>query len=692
MNRFILPFATLALTPLCGHAQGQPPQTVETPLVAVPATADVLRAFQLNAATTQTLTVPATVAKPFKVDVILSGRRYTLDLRPYDIRSVNYKLLVDDGKKITEVPAGPSTTYRGAVVGLANTAIAASLIGGQLWAEIHTTGGLFAVQPISKELPKYPRASHVVYQKRHVKNLGTRCGVRSVPVAAPRTLQANNGGAALEAEIAVDADYAFYVRNGKNRVSTQSAVSTVLNAVNVIYKRDVDIQYKLTTTIIRETKVYNSTTITGLLSEMRTRWNNSHSGIPRDLAHMFTGLGPYSGIIGFAYVGVVCDTANAYGVSMAYNSTTTINDNLVAHELGHNWNAVHCAAICSACNPAGCHIMCPFITNCAKGGNVFGTASKNSIIAFRNTRTCLGGASPTYTYYGAGCKSTSVACDTTCDSQNKNGGTLSPPTLGKEYCYAVNPSSTVRTVCGVRLYTRQPTGGPATMICAVYHEATATKPRLSPVTVGATLTLGSTAKFYEVTFDNPVTVPALKRIWISQFSTPTMQPALLTQAPNLTPSSLTFERATWQSGSWNGTGTTYPSMEVRCIKNSIVPLLTNTSLPRIGKSFGLQISSAIPNTAVVFIWGGSDTMWGTTPLPWDLTPLGATNCSLLASWAFGEGSVTDGMGVATSPPFQLPLDWALVGSKFYNQGWVFDPGANPAGYLMTRGGVSKIGL
>ena len=67
-----------------------------------------------------------------------------------------------------------------------------------------------------------------------------------------------------------------------------------MNGVDAIYQRDVTIQYRITTIIVRTATTYTTTNMSTLLSQFRTRWNSQHGGVPRALAHLFTGVGSFS--------------------------------------------------------------------------------------------------------------------------------------------------------------------------------------------------------------------------------------------------------------------------------------------------------------------------------------------------------------------------------------------------------------
>jgi hypothetical protein len=362
----------------------------QPPVPTFPAPAEVLAAFHLRAACVQNLTLPASAGPAFTVRIDLGGATHILELRPHDVRSADFRLLVDDGTGVRQLATPASVTYRGEVVGLAGSDVAGTLIDGQLSATIWLHDGtLWAVQPLRTELPALPRQSHVVYRARDVVHPDARCGVG----LAARGVAIGQGGggapAALKiAEIAVDADRAYYARYGSNVTTVQNQVTSVINSMSVIYRRDVEIDYSITAILVRTTNIYSWTgDLCNLLSQFGNYWASNHGAVRRDLAHLFTGEGSFSGVIGCAYLGVVC-TNSAYGSSKAFSANLTTNVGLVAHEVGHNWNAPHCDST------PPCHIMCSGLGGCAGNISSFEPTTASRIIAFKNTRTCLSDPAP----------------------------------------------------------------------------------------------------------------------------------------------------------------------------------------------------------------------------------------------------------------------------------------------------------
>ena len=370
----------LALTSMT-TAQAQAPSSVK------PAPKSLLDAFQVRAATIQDLDLPSQSVPGFAVTVNLGGTSSKLVLRAHDIRTDDYKLLIHDKNGLHEAPRSPNVTYRGTVDGYPESRVAATLFRGQLTAMIafRPDQPLWNVQPRTEVEKTANPKTHVIHSAGDSVAPEYKCGVpdHATPAHTHNSPKLNSSAAARKqyAEIAIDADNAYYNRKGSNTSSTEAAVNTVMNGVDLIYNRDVDIKYLITRIIVRTSKVYSGTTTGTLLSEMRSRWSANHGGIRRDMAHMFTGAGSFSGVIGTAYLGVVC-TSSAYGVSKAYSSSNSTNVGLVSHEAGHNWGSGHCSG-------NTCYIMCSGLGGCGRDVTQFGSASISTISSFRDSRGCL---------------------------------------------------------------------------------------------------------------------------------------------------------------------------------------------------------------------------------------------------------------------------------------------------------------
>ncbi|MBK8976652.1 MAG: IPT/TIG domain-containing protein [Planctomycetes bacterium] len=363
--------ATVALAPAL-QAQ-QPPVVTLAP-------GWVLQAFDATAGTLQDLSLPA-LRRQFTFEVVLGGQVVEILLEPNDVRSPDFQLLVDDGTKLTQIATPPSITWRGLATAYPNSVVAAAIDGGSMHAVVSLGDGspMWGIDGLERIDPQQPRTRHFVYASDQTLQLG-QCGTdttghqHQVPGPAPEARKV--------AEIAFDCDLEYYQRFGSSTTAVQNNVTAILNGMDAIYRRDVDIEYTVTAVIVRTARTYSSTDMSSLLSEFANYWAQNQGSIRRDLAHLFTGKFSFSGVIGIAYLGVVCTNAS-YGVEKAYSSSTTTNVGLVCHEVGHNWNAGHCDS------SSPCNIMCAGLGGCSRNITSFAPVSISSIVAFKNTRTCL---------------------------------------------------------------------------------------------------------------------------------------------------------------------------------------------------------------------------------------------------------------------------------------------------------------
>ena len=129
-----------------------------------PAPRALLDAFGLSKATVQDLAVPGE-RRAFRLPVVLDGAVHVLDLRPNDIRTPDFQLLVDDGLAIRRLPTPSSVTFRGEVVGAPGSVVAASVFDAQFRAMISfgQHARTFGCEPVSSVDPTAPANRCVVF-------------------------------------------------------------------------------------------------------------------------------------------------------------------------------------------------------------------------------------------------------------------------------------------------------------------------------------------------------------------------------------------------------------------------------------------------------------------------------------------------------------------------------------------------
>lgn len=365
------------------------------------------------------LDVPAVAGQGFMLAFDAQDQPFTLLLEPTSVRAPGFRVLVQqaDGS-LVDHPAPAPLTYRGNVLEMHDSVVTGSLIEGQFTGRILTPDQAWVIQPLTDILPAAARSAYVVYGADDVIPDGSRCGNDDIfdqsgaglfrrpgvvgghdhhDHAGPDLSDHADGDQWLdpagikEAEIAYDADFEFFQKNSSNVNTTIADIENVHNSINVIYERDVEIHETITTIIVRSNSAdpYTSTDPGTLLGEFQDEWNTNQTGITRDLAHLMTGKNLAGGVIGVAYLGVVCNRSVAYGLSESrFTSNFNQRVGLSAHEQGHNWGAPHCCGGCSGCS--SCRIMCPCLGGCSGIVTSFGPDEINSITNFRNSRSCLG--------------------------------------------------------------------------------------------------------------------------------------------------------------------------------------------------------------------------------------------------------------------------------------------------------------
>ena len=350
--------------------------------------------FTASAYSVTSLDLPVDNPEQVMINVPIAGAEYTLVLHRRSLRAADYvaRVQLEDGS-IVEIDAPPVRTYRGTVAEIPGSVVAASIINGTLTAQIIPDFGTdWVIQPVSEVDSSVADDVHVVYNVADTTpNESWKCGTADI-VQPPQDHQnfggggfTPRGGCDYICEIAFDADVEFYNRNGGSVANTIADIENIMNGVENIYSRDVGIGYVITNTLVRtsEPDPYSSSNSGTLLTQFRNHWNSSQGGIQRDVAHLMTGKNINGGVIGIAYLSVICNLGSAYGLSEsrftgAYNSRVA----LTAHELGHNWSADHC----DSSNP--CYIMCSGLGGCG-AITLFAPVSINQIVSFRNSRGCL---------------------------------------------------------------------------------------------------------------------------------------------------------------------------------------------------------------------------------------------------------------------------------------------------------------
>ncbi|MGE5177203.1 MAG: PA14 domain-containing protein [Hyphomicrobiales bacterium] len=323
----------------------------------------------------------------------LGGTDVELVLHPFSMRQTGCDVVEEGpGRVQTKASLPPSLTYQGTVRGGATGVAAVSIDGNDIQARILLDDGSdWYVQPV----PGGAAGEHAVYRSTDVTEVPGACAVDQAAerLGQVRMAPQTQSSGCVEAEIAIEGDYAYYQWCGGSTNATVADIDAIMNAVTLIYARDAKISYKITKYLIQtaDTGKYPSTDPNTKLAQFQSWWNANEGSVTRDTAHLMTGA-DMNGLIGISMVAVICQPQYAYGISHSPGAIWANRVGLTAHELGHNWAATHCDG------QPDCWIMCSHVNGCAADPTRFSPISIAEIETYRNlSGSCLAQGSGTST-------------------------------------------------------------------------------------------------------------------------------------------------------------------------------------------------------------------------------------------------------------------------------------------------------
>ncbi|MDA8563582.1 zinc-dependent metalloprotease [Mariniblastus sp.] len=318
--------------------------------------------------------------------ITMAGQDYVIDYTLQSNRSKRFRLMVQqENGELVEQTAPTVSTIRGSLRGVEGSRVVGCLTKDGCCAKIKLPSGENCyLEPIDRLIKNRVLAGvHVVYTEDQVISLEGTCGAVTNLAQAKQNFAVPTTSAASvlqECELAVDADFEYFSIFGSAE-ATLAQIELIINLVNDQYESEVGIRHTVSTAIIRTTSndPYSATGARNLLDQLKAANSDGFDG---DLCHLFTGKNLDSNTIGIAFVGAVCSQGFGFGLSQDVTPLSNMTD-LVAHELGHNWNQEHCT-----CEN---HTMFAQLT----GANDFNDVlTVPNLISYRDTRRCLDSITP----------------------------------------------------------------------------------------------------------------------------------------------------------------------------------------------------------------------------------------------------------------------------------------------------------
>ncbi len=170
-------------------------------------------------------------------------------------------------------------------------------------------------------------------------------------------------GATMRLELAVLADALFLDRYVDERAARDSILIR-LNNIDGIYSSQLGVQIQAPQIDIFDassTTLSNTTNADSLLRELARAREKSLQQRARGLTHLFTGRDLQGTTVGIAYVDALCDPKFGVGLTEVSTRGAWYESLIAAHEIGHNFGAVHDGEAGKACasTPQGAFLMSP---------------------------------------------------------------------------------------------------------------------------------------------------------------------------------------------------------------------------------------------------------------------------------------------------------------------------------------------
>lgn len=309
----------------------------------------------------------------------------TLSVCTHSVRDEGYRLVASPARGVF-VDAGeelpPVATVRGSVREIPDSVVAGSIFddGRASLVIFLPDGERIAIEPIDGA-----GGAHLLYRTEDLLPTGARCGADHDDDGLANgnghsQFMGGDGGVAggttAWAQVAVDADYPFFLEHGQSLSSVALRVDNVFNVMNVQYDTQCNIEHLVSGIIVRTTAAadpYDDGAActswpdeSGMTWDVQGEWRGSPPiDVTWDAVTLFTGRShPNSSgsfTVGCAMSDSICNESVLQGAysfveaNFAGTSNVAFAADVLAHEIGHMWNASHCT--CSS--PAS--TMNPFI-------------------------------------------------------------------------------------------------------------------------------------------------------------------------------------------------------------------------------------------------------------------------------------------------------------------------------------------
>jgi MYXO-CTERM domain-containing protein len=326
-------------------------------------------------------------------------------------RHFDLQLQVNSKWSASQSSSSALALYRGTVTSEGGSWVRLSVIGADVHGLIWDGHELFAIEPaadVSSALisPTAASAHNVIF--RIADTLldpgSASCSVEDAVSKADygaligelktQVKQERAPGATLKLDLAIMSDSAYLARYASKQ-DAHDALLVRLNNIDGIYSSQLGVEIQAPTVLVDDAStdhLSSEADPSKLLAELANVRRNSAELRSRGLTHLFTGRDLQGTTVGIAYVDALCDQKYGVGLTQVGDTGVWIDSLIAAHEIGHNFGAVHDGEAGKACasTPAGVYLMSPAVS----GNEAFSPCSLGLIQPKVQAAACLSPLSP----------------------------------------------------------------------------------------------------------------------------------------------------------------------------------------------------------------------------------------------------------------------------------------------------------
>jgi PKD repeat protein len=319
-----------------------------------------------------------------------NGAEWKLDLKNSGIIGDKYQITSaeEDGLKVSYGTKAIPT--KGTINGMSNSEVSLTFNDNFIYGFLRFGGEQYFIEPVYHMLDVRSKDEFVLYNTKDIiENREYKCGYE-LDIAEENRVRNNTEKNVGQRQVGecflinynTASDWSMRVKYGSISGVENHNIG-VLNDVQTNYDNEFadEIQFQMNQQWISSCATcdpWTSSTDAGtLLNSFRNWATNGGFSVDHDLAGLWTNRDLNDGTVGIAYLGVLCSSFK-YHVMQDFTSSGNFLRVMVAHEIGHNFNAEHDA-------PGSGFIMAPSVNNT----NTWSSFSISSIQTEYNNASCL---------------------------------------------------------------------------------------------------------------------------------------------------------------------------------------------------------------------------------------------------------------------------------------------------------------